>query len=164
MMATCRRFFILATLAFWQGGFAFYSAIVVPAGEEVLGSSREQGFVTRRVTNYLNAAGAVALPLCLWDLWIGTWTSGIRLRWGSWGGMALTLALQVWLHMVLDRLLQPDAMLVSDQRTFRALHQWYLIASTAQWACSVAFLVLTLIAWRKEDATRPFVECPMVDS
>jgi len=154
-MTTCRRFFVLAALAFWQGGFTFYSAVVVPAGEEVLGSSREQGFVTRHVTNYLNAAGAVALPLCLWDLWIGGGRSfGRRLRWATWAGMAVTLSVQVWLHLVLDRLLQPEAMLVVDQRAFRAVHEWYLIASTAQWACCLAFLALALAAWRKEDAAR----------
>ena len=27
----------------------------------------KQGFVTRRVTNYLNVAGAIALPLLAWD-------------------------------------------------------------------------------------------------
>ena len=66
-MTTIRRFLVLAALGYWQGGFTFYSAVVVRVGEEVLGSSREQGFVTRRVTNYLNAAGLVALPLCAWD-------------------------------------------------------------------------------------------------
>ncbi|HEV3339685.1 MAG TPA: hypothetical protein VG125_04995 [Pirellulales bacterium] len=151
-MTTCRRFFVLAALAFWQGGFTFYSAVVVPAGEQVLGSSRQQGFVTRQVTNFLNAAGGAALPLCLWDLWIGARISGSRLRWAVWGGMSVTLSLQVWLHLVLDRLLQPDAMLIVDQQAFRAVHQWYLIASTAQWVCCLAFVALALRAWRKEDA------------
>lgn len=154
-MTTCRRFFVLAALAFWQGGFTFYSAVVVPAGEEVLGSSRQQGFVTRRVTNYLNAAGAVALPLCLWNLVIsGAKTLGNRLCWASWGGMAMTWLIQVRLHPQLDRLLQPEVMLVADERAFRALHEWYLIASTTQWVCCLAFLVLTLGAWRQEDAAR----------
>jgi hypothetical protein len=151
-MATCRRFFVLAALAFWQGGFTFYSAVVVPAGERVLGSSREQGFVTRRVTNYLNAAGAVALPLCLWDARIGgRKTLGSRLRWAAWGGMTVTLAVQIGLHVALDRLLEPDEMRVVDEQAFRAVHQWYLIASTAQWVCCLAFLILSLGAWRKED-------------
>jgi hypothetical protein len=153
LMTTCRRSFVLAALAFWQGGFTFYSAVVVPAGEEVLGSSRQQGFVTRRVTNYLNAAGAVALPLCLWDLWNGGAKAlGSRLRWAACGGMALTLLVQLWLHAVLDRFLQPDAMMISDLGAFRAIHQWYLIASTAQWICCLAVLVLSLCAWRREDA------------
>ena len=53
-----RRLLVLAAFAFWQGGFTFYAAVVVPVGTEVLGSSMEQGSITRRVTVYLNMAGA----------------------------------------------------------------------------------------------------------
>lgn len=87
LMKTFRRFLVLVALGYWQGGFTFYSAIVVRVGEEVLGSAREQGFVTRRITNYLNAAGVVALVLCACDISFGTrstirhrsrWTCGSR--------------------------------------------------------------------------------------
>jgi hypothetical protein len=101
----------------------------------------------------LNVAGAGALPLCLWDLWVGgRQTSGSRWRWTAFGGMAVTLAVQIWLHTELDRFLQPIDMVITDRRAFRAVHQWYLIASTAQWVCCLAFLGLALGAWRKSDA------------
>jgi hypothetical protein len=67
MVIVLRRVLVLGALLFWQGGFTFYGAVVVHVGQDVLGSHRMQGFVTRRVTNYLNLAGAVALPLLAWD-------------------------------------------------------------------------------------------------
>jgi hypothetical protein len=36
-----RRLLLLLALMFWQGGFMFYGAVVVPVGAEALGSHRE---------------------------------------------------------------------------------------------------------------------------
>src|SRR5437899_2231150 len=60
MIAQLRRFTVLIALMFWQGGFTFYAAVVVPIGQEELGSHESQGFITRGVTNYQNRAGAIA--------------------------------------------------------------------------------------------------------
>ena len=67
MLTLLRRFSVIAALMFWQGGFTFYAAVVVPIGQENLGHE-EQGFITREVTNYLNLAGAAALLLLAWDV------------------------------------------------------------------------------------------------
>ena len=67
MLTLGRRLLVLAALMFWQGGFTFYAAVVVPVGKEVLGSHFNQGRITRRVTVYLNLAGAVALLPLAWD-------------------------------------------------------------------------------------------------
>ena len=66
-MISLRRYLVLLALSFWQGGFTFYAAVVVPVGQEVFGHLR-QGFITRQVTVYLNLAGAVALLVLVWDL------------------------------------------------------------------------------------------------
>jgi hypothetical protein len=43
MIAMVRRFLVLAAVMFWQGGFTFYEAVVVPVGSEILGSHQDQG-------------------------------------------------------------------------------------------------------------------------
>ena len=140
---------------FWQGGFTFYGAVVVPVGSAVLGSEREQGFITRSVTNYLNLAGAVALAVWGWDLTAmrGTSPRGRRLRWSIWAGLVLSLVVLVWLHPRLDELLVPQDAVVLDRYRFRSLHQSYLIVSTVQWAGCLLLTALTISAWRDEDVS-----------
>jgi hypothetical protein len=152
-MIIFRRFLVLAVLLFWMGGFTFYAAVVVPVGQEVLGSHRKQGFVTREVTRYLNLAGAVALLLLAWDLARARNTSryGRWARWAAWVGMALALGLLFWLHYRLDALLNPESFQILDSWAFYAQHQWYLWISTFQLGCAVVFGVLTIRAWREED-------------
>jgi hypothetical protein len=150
-LTVLRRLLLLLALMFWQGGFMFYGAVVVPVGAEVLGSHREQGRVTRAVTHYLNAAGVVALALWAWDLAAG---GGGRLRWAVWGALAATLGLLAWLHLRLDALLDPGTAAVLDAAPFQPWHRCYLLVSTAQWALSVLLAALTVRAWWKADGRR----------
>lgn len=148
-----RRFLVLAVLVFWQGGFTFYAAVVIPVGREVLGAHRAQAAITRQVTNYLNVAGALALAPLAWDAVAARGASQRRyvLRWGCWAGMALTLALLAGLHLHLDALMDQDTTAGADRPTFYAAHRWYLLVSTLQWACAVAYTVLAVLAWREDD-------------
>jgi hypothetical protein len=153
MAAMLRRFLVVSALLFWQGGFIFYAAVVVHVGSDVLGSHMEQGFITRRVTNYLNLAGTVALPIFAWDAAVSRrgaarWR---RLRWAAWLVMALTLGLLAWLHVRLDALLDPSSFDVLDRAAFRAWHRVYLWTSTAQWACALVYSFSALWVWREED-------------
>jgi hypothetical protein len=153
-MTLVRRWLLLWALMFWEGGFTFYGGVVVPVGSAVLGSEREQGFITRKVTNYLNLAGAVALAVWGWDLRAmrGKSPGGRRLRWATWAGLVLSLALLVWLHPKLGDLLDPEDVMVLDRRRFRSLHERYLIVSTVQWAGCLLLTALTIRAWRDQDA------------
>jgi hypothetical protein len=153
-MTVVRRWLLLWALMFWQGGFTFYGGVVVPVGSDVLGSEREQGFITRKVTNYLNLAGAVALVVWGWDLLAmrGTSPGGRRVRWAIWVGLMLSLAVLVWLHPRLDVLLVPEDAIVLDRHRFRSLHERYLIVSTVQWVGCLLLTALTIRAWRHEDA------------
>lgn len=154
-MLLLRRFLVLAALFFWQGGFTFYAAVVVPVGTDVLGSTRRQGFITRRVTHYLNLSGAVALVPLAWDV-LSARDRGPRrgLRAGLWLGMASAQAALFWLHAHLDGLLQVKGGIVLDPEAFRPAHRLHLWVSTAQWACGLLFLLLTLYAWRSADRSR----------
>src|SRR5712691_4491142 len=152
MMTLSRRFLVLLALMFWQGGFLFYAAVVVPIGQQEFGH-KKQGFITRRVTDYLNLAGAAALVPLAWDTAVSRERSARlwRLRWVSWVVMLLALALLAWLHPRMDDLLDMNSRQVMDPPVFRAQHRWYLWVSTIQWAAGVIYAALTLWAWRDED-------------
>jgi hypothetical protein len=153
MFRLLRRSLVVIALMFWQGGFTFYAAVVVPIGQDVLRSHLQQGLITRRVTNYLNLAGVAALVPLAWDAAASREGSGRRrwLRGAGWAGMALTLALLAFLHGRLDELLDPVTSQVLDRKAFRPGHRLYLWVSTVQWGLGLVYLVLTVQAWRDED-------------
>ena len=153
MITLLRRFLVLAVLLFWQGGFLFYAAVVVPTGQAVLTSGTTQGFITRRVTVYLNIAGAVALVPMLVDILAESRTHRLRrqLRLLIWAGLAATLVLLVWMHPRLDAFLNTELNVVEDMRGFRPWHRWYLWTSTLQWGLGIVYVILMLAAWRDED-------------
>jgi hypothetical protein len=146
------RWLVLAAYAFWQGGFTFYGGVVVPVGRRVLGDMT-QATVTREVTVWLNAAGAVTLSLMALELFLARDPSRRRLlaRWLLWLGMAVTLAGLFWLHPQLDRLMDLETNRVLDRATFRSAHRLYLWLSTLQWACGLAYGGLALAGWRAAD-------------
>lgn len=154
MLASFRRYLVLLTLMFWQGGFTFYAAVVVPIGTEILGSAEEQGWITRQVTVFLNLSGAIALGVLAWDVASGGDTNRRRrqLRWLTWGLMVVTLLLLVSWHGQLENLLNLDEHRILDRRGFRSLHRRYLWTSTVQWAGDLVALFLALRAWQGEDA------------
>jgi hypothetical protein len=155
MPSLLRRLLVIFSLMFWQGGFTFYAAVVVPIGQRELGSHLQQGFITRQVTNYLNLSGAAALILLGWDV-AATRDKSLTRRWARWAvwmGMIITLLALAWLHGHLDQLLNPELRELTSPRAFRTGHRWYLWLSTVQWAFGVAYALLALCGWRAEDRT-----------
>jgi hypothetical protein len=147
-----RRFLVLAALMFWQGGFTFYAAIVVPIGTDVLGSKAEQGRITRQVAFDINLTGAIALAVLAWDV-VAT-PSPRTMRWGrrlTWFAMAVALGVLFLLHGRLDSMFNPDDLFIADRPTFRMLHRAYLWVSTVQWGCAILFAMATLAAWQVAD-------------
>jgi hypothetical protein len=157
MTAPLRRFLVIAGLMFWQGGFTFYGAVVVPVGQEVLGSHTNQGFITREVSNCLNLAGAIILSVLVWDAAVTRdhCRRRCRWRWFALFGLAVTLGLLVLLHLRLDKLLDADAFRILDRKTFRREHRWYLWISTVQWGLALLYLLLTIWTWRGADRAAP---------
>jgi len=138
-IGTFRRFLFVAAVAFWLGGFTFYTSVVVHIGGRSLGSVR-QGFIKQRVTEWLNVAGAIALPLILWNT-IAIWRArGRALRFAlaaTWVVMALVQVELFALHPMMDRLLDPASKHVLDYDRFDRLHYVYLMSSTVQWAAGL---------------------------
>lgn len=158
MTRSLRRFLVFQAFLLWQGGFLFYTAVVVPTGTAVLGSPLIQGLVTRQVTNWMNLFGAVWAVLFAWDVLATADPSRRRrrARWLGWLACVALLGLLVWLHARLDALIDLDAEKVLDRRLFRRTHIAYLWVSTGHWLVALALAWQTLRAWSAEDvAARP---------
>lgn len=151
------RFVVIALLCFWLGGFTFYSGVAIPMAVEVLGSHREVGFITQRVTGWLNLAGAGTLLALLWNV-KNCWTTARRYeRWGLSGTLGLMIDAAIALiilHQVLDARLDPDLQLIKKGQNFSAWHRAYLMVSTAQWAAGLVHLWFVLSTWQRCDRNK----------
>lgn len=154
-MAILRRFATLCALGCWLGGLSFYTLVVIRAARQVLGSHTRVGFITQKATLGLNAIGAVALALMLANA-VASWRSaGPGLRRGlaaSWLAAAAAHAWAFVLHARLDAMLDFQTRQVQEGALFHAPHEQYLIATTVEWGAGLVYLLLALIAWKREDA------------
>jgi hypothetical protein len=153
MMKTVRRFVLLQALLLWQGGFLFYAAVVVPAGEEVLGSAAAQGPITARVTDTLNTIGLVALVVLAIDLRL-TLDSNVHrtaIRWWCWSVAILCQVALFYFHVLLDAFMDPTRTRVIIGPPFRPVHRMYLWAVSVQWFVCLLLLWFNLRAWRAEE-------------
>ena len=155
-LGAVRRFVVIAAIAFWLGGFTFYSGVAIPMGVEVLGSHKRVGFVTERVTNWLNVAGVAALTILLWNM-AAVWRSRGRIvrftLLATWLLMAAIEVELISLHPVMDRLLDPAARQILDQDRFDLLHHVYLISTSVQWLFGVIHLWCIALAWQPRPGT-----------
>ena len=149
IMRILRRFLVVLALTFWQGGSMFYGAVVVGIVRAQLGQP-ERSLITQRVTQWLNLAGTIALLLLFTDVWASILPVK-RWRWLTWSGMALPHVAMVWLHHELSRQMAVPGFVRSDQRAFLSWHALYLSCNVVQWLAAMAFVVVSLRAWRLED-------------
>lgn len=148
------RVLVVVSGAIWIGGLTFYAAAVIPTAHRVLGSHTTVGFITQRVTGWINFAAVIALVVFLLNT-LSTRTAGPhRLRialWAAWTVMAAVQVSLFILHPMLDRLLDAEGFEILDPERFYFLHQIYLIGTSVQLFAGLAFLVCILAAWRQED-------------
>jgi hypothetical protein len=140
-----RRFLLLQAFLWWQGGFVFYAAVVVPIGTEELGSAMAQGAITQKVSVWLNILGGVWHAIVLWD----TLAERAQRRWRlsllvvSLLGLVALLAL----HQLIGNLFSDQIVRPSDAKQFRILHACYLWTSTLHWLLALLVLWITLGVW-----------------
>jgi hypothetical protein len=151
-----RRFLAIAAIAFWLGGFTFYSSVAIPMGVEVLGTHRAVGFITERVTNWLNVAGVAALIIFAWNMALG-WRDASRvLRVAllvTWLFMAVIEIELIALHPMMDRLITTHPVReVLDEDRFDFLHHVYLISTTAQWCFGMIHVWCICVLWKQPSA------------
>lgn len=147
------RLLLLAACAFWLGGLTFYAAVVIPTANAVLGSHRIVGFVTQRVTGWINLSAVVVIALLFLNLARAA-TGGRNVRTVLWLTWAILLAAQLGLfalHPVLDSLLDVSARQIVDPPRFYRLHRIYLMVSTVQQAAGLAHIGFLLGLWQRHD-------------
>ncbi|VTR97346.1 hypothetical protein [Tuwongella immobilis] len=152
-----RRLGMLTLLSYWQGGFLFYGTVVVAVGADVLGSDREQGFITRQVAWYLNIIGFGVLTLLAVDLWRGAEyrrpvNSGRRrILWLLWGIQLVNVSALAGIHPHMDALLDAETHEILARPEFRGWHRWYLRIWTILWLTHLVDVGYRLQAWRAAD-------------
>ena len=144
MIELLRRFLVVQALMLWQGGFLFYTAVVVPTGTAEF-TAFEQSRVTRVVTQWMNGFGVATLVLLAWDQWA---TRPARTRWVLWGGMTIALAGVAVLHPMIEARVDYVSGRITDYGGFYLRHRIYLWVSTVQWAIGLVYVLLMLRAWR----------------
>lgn len=156
--AALRRLIVIAAIAWWLGGFTFYAGVAIPMGVEVLGSHKAVGFITQRVTGWLNFGGVIALAIFLGNMALSRRTGG---KW-VWRTMLLTWIIMavieielILLHPVMDRLITayPHRMILDDDR-FDLLHHVYLISTTVQWALGGLHVWCVCLSWVAGETLR----------
>ncbi len=153
------RTLLIATFALWFGGFTFYVSFVVPIGTDVLGSARRQGFITQQVTHWLNLVCFFATVMMLLES-ISAWKRSVR----PWREIQLGVVLLiggllgalVWIHPMLDSMIDAQKKIVSDKAEFYGLHRIYLWLSTFQWIGAWFWLPILLGSWSSQkNVTQP---------
>ena len=158
---TLLRVWCLVWLLGWQGGFAFYSGVVVPVGSDVLGSELEQGWVTRSVTPWLNGLGGVGIASCFVALKLTRWSHSKstygrwskRLAYGIAGYLTLSLLALIWVHGQVDLQLDPRSRQVVDYDAFYQVHRIYLILSTTQWLTTIVLAGGLIHGWTQRSTS-----------
>ena len=118
----------LLLLALWFGGFTVYAGIVIPIGSELIGETT-QGFITQKVSFWLNLIGIIAIiSLGIWIFFFQRIKKFLLL----YALLVFSLIGQLYLHGVLTHQLDMEAMEVSSGNFYR-FHQIYLWLSTLQW-------------------------------
>ena len=151
-----RRFAVICAVALWIGGFTFYSSFAIPAATEQLGSAREAGFITQKVTNSLNVCGVIALGFLFWNVGAVWRAMSTRERHAlGWTLGLLTIAdiTLLLLHPQLEARLDMATQTILPKRNFYAYHRAYLWISTAQWGVALLHVWIVLAIWRRQDRT-----------
>jgi hypothetical protein len=146
------RYIVLLTLAFWMGGFTFYTGVVIHVGNHVMGGERDIGFITQAVTIWLNRIGVMALVILAASAWTQQRGTARTLLWLSWLGMAATQTGLYLIHPVLDAMLDTSTHKIHGRMdVFFNWHRLYMTVATAQWGFALIYLWLEIMVWRKTD-------------
>jgi len=148
------RFLLLTTFAVFWGGLTLYEGIVVRIVHDVLPDPMDGGMITQRVTWWLQLLGAITVALMLWNACIVGWES--RGYGATLGVCAIVLGAAIaglfFVHSQLDAVIDIEAAEITGRAAFKLNHRRYNQLTTVEWLTSIAYLAVTVAAWR---STRP---------
>lgn len=149
-----RRFLVLGTLIFWQGGFMFYGAVVVPLARAVVNPPSDFAFVTQIATLIQNVVGLVTVGVLWWDLRASTDTDEkrARRRWQLWAFLVLGVVLLFLVRLPMDQRMDRATKSIVTEGLI-PWHVTYLWIATMQWAAAVWYAIVLLKAWQSEDSS-----------
>jgi hypothetical protein len=150
MLTLLRRYLVILTLAFWMGGFTFYTGLVIGIANEVLGDERDVGFITQQVTNWLNWIGILALIILGCSAWVERRGIPRLLMLLSWLAMALLEVGLFFVHAALDQRLETATHKINGpMHIFFNWHRLYMVVATGQWCAALIYLWLAIVIWDK---------------
>lgn len=155
MTSTVRILLLLVFALFW-GGLTFYTGFVVRISHDVLNDPMDGGLITQRVTLLLQYFAAAAVVLMFANAYL-IGQSSQRFGWSLCACsliLAVTLAGLFVVHGHLDAVIDTRAGEITDRDVFTLSHRRYNRLTTVEWIASLAYLPITVIAWRYVDRPR----------
>lgn len=134
-----QSFTTLVLLAWWTS-FTFYSSVVVPIGTELF-DAMHQGLITQQVTHVLNILTGVYLLAHLVEFFA---LPSRRIQKILSALIALSLLTLIYLHGLMDPMIDFTNLEISDKREFYRMHRLYLWISTASWLPGAILIYLRL--------------------
>lgn len=138
----------LALLSWWTS-FTFYSSVVVPIGTELF-DAIHQGVITQQVTHVLNILTGVYLVIQLIEFFV---ISTGRIQKILWGLIAISVMNLVYLHGMMDAMIEVADLTISDRREFYRGHRLYLWVSTASWLAGAIMIYLRLFSHKNHSVS-----------
>jgi uncharacterized membrane protein len=153
MICIGRILFLLVFALFW-GGLTFYTGFVVRIAHAVLDDPMDGGLITQRVTALLQVLGVVAVVLMVGNAAVVVRQSR-RFGYALLGCAAVVGCALIALFMVhghLDAIIDAETSSITDRDAFVVGHRRYNQLTTVEWLASLAYLPITIFAWRTIDA------------
>jgi hypothetical protein len=153
MIWFCRILLLLGFALYW-GGLTFYTGFVVRISHDVLNDPMDGGLITQRVTGVLQILGVVTVVLMVFNCVVVVRQSqkyGYALV-GCATLLGCSLIGLFVVHGHLDAIIDVDAYEIIDRAEFDAGHRRYNQLTTIQWLACLAYLPITVFAWRSIDA------------
>lgn len=151
------RILLLLVFSLFWGGLTFYTGFVVRISHDVLSDPMDGGLITQRVTSLLQMLGVVMVALMMLNAAIVI-RHAKRLGFGLLICTGLLAAALVGLFIVhghLDQVIDVASSEIIDRDAFTIGHRRYNQLTTIEWLSSLAYLLLTVFAWRSVDSSAP---------